>query len=247
MKHLVVFVGAVLIGLIKSASSVEEGLWQQMDYQTMFLAPRGGSETGNGTFVLQSGAKTARQPPNSSSTKPTDYWTNSFSSMGQILYDKLWKPLDSDRPVRPSFMEGVGRLAQNLWLSEPETSLEDEEGESTDLDAVTPQTDLTRPGRHFTIITTAALPWMTGTAINPLLRAAHLVRHTQRINGFNNDNSDQWVTLVIPWLELPADQTEVYRQVFSSPQDQEQYVRNWLRDQANMPDAADPETGLDIM
>jgi digalactosyldiacylglycerol synthase len=112
---------------------------------------------------------------------------------------------------------------------------------------ITPQTDLMRPDRHFTIVTTASLPWMTGTAVNPLLRAAHLVRMTNE-NNKGNFTRKQWVTIVLPWLELEQDRKDLYPNYeFKSPQDQEAYLRNWLANEADMPDVSDSETGLRIL
>jgi hypothetical protein len=112
---------------------------------------------------------------------------------------------------------------------------------------ITPQSDLSRPGRHIHVVTTAALPWFTGTAVNPLLRAAYLHRTTQQINskpgGTEVDEdehgpTERWVTLVVPWLELPEDQQELYGRVFASEAEQEAYIREWLATQGSMPDAA---------
>jgi hypothetical protein len=59
----------------------------------------------------------------------------------------------------------------------------------------------------------------------------------------------QMVTLVIPWLELEEDRLELYGPdtMFTSIQEQEDYIRGWLRDKAKMADVADADTGLKII
>lgn len=99
-------------------------------------------------------------------------------------------------------------------------------------EAVLPHTDLSDLSKRVEIVTTASLPWRTGTAVNPLLRAAYLTHGRAAAGGS--------VTLMLPWLERQADQEKFYGkdQTFDTPDAQEAYIRNWLRDAANMPEAA---------
>lgn len=81
--------------------------------------------------------------------------------------------------------------------------------------------DLKSGPRDIVIITTAALPWMTGTAVNPMLRAVYLAKagHT--------------VTLIVPWLESPEDQRKVYPSgtLYNCREEQLKVILKWANEQ----------------
>ena len=82
---------------------------------------------------------------------------------------------------------------------------------------VVPSSDIRDYSRKIWIITTACLPWMTGTSINPLLRAAYLAK----------DRPDGKINLMVPWLDL-HDQRIAYPSnlTFKTPDEQRQYIKN---------------------
>lgn len=73
--------------------------------------------------------------------------------------------------------------------------------------------------RHVAVVTTAAIPWMTGTAVNPCLRAAYMAHCTSH-----------QVTLLIPWLKQ-EDQALVFhgKHSFEQPEEQTECIKDWIR------------------
>jgi len=100
-------------------------------------------------------------------------------------------------------------------------------------DDILPDTNIADKSKNIWIVTTGALPWMTGTAVNPMLRAAYLSTGRKQAGGS--------VTIMLPWVERPDDQKRIYgaEAKFASPEDQEQYIRKWLRETADMKDASE--------
>lgn len=110
------------------------------------------------------------------------------------------------------------------------------EGNPIDMvDRFTMDSDLGRRDRMIWVVTTAALPWRTGTAVNPLLRALYLTRG--RAKGM--------VTLLIPWISDPQAQETLYgtNGPFQSEEEQESWIRNFCRTRAG---CADEEPNLVI-
>ena len=94
--------------------------------------------------------------------------------------------------------------------------------------AFTSQSDLSNLDRRIWVITTASLPWRTGTAVNPLMRALALTRGRPKHH----------VTLFIPWLTDAKARTALYGKTncFDSSQEQEAWIRDFCRTRAKSPE-----------
>ncbi|CAL5218834.1 g565 [Coccomyxa viridis] len=86
--------------------------------------------------------------------------------------------------------------------------------------------DLRQPGRSIVVITTASLPWRTGTAVNPLLRTAYL----------GHILKDSKVTLLVPWL-AKCEQKIVYPDgiTFETTEEQGKWIKDWVKERTTFP------------
>jgi len=91
-----------------------------------------------------------------------------------------------------------------------------------DPESLLPESDLSKGPRTIWVVTTAALPWRTGTAVNPLLRALYLTH--------SHD-----VTLVIPWVQEEESRQILYKSAMSK-EEQEEWIRDYCRNRALCPE-----------
>jgi hypothetical protein len=91
---------------------------------------------------------------------------------------------------------------------------------------ITADSDLSRLDRRIWVVTTAAMPWRTGTAVNPLMRALYLTRGRPK----------HYVTLVIPWLTDEKSRKKLYgaENAFTEggKEEQEEWIRDFCRKRA---------------
>ena len=149
---------------------------------------------------------------------------------------------NAERKILPSSLSIDAQVEENLKVDENSQSIHKQKknpirlpvpSPRKDNEDVVPDTDISDKSKRILIVTTAALPWMTGTAVNPVLRAAYMTHGRSEVGGS--------VTLMLPWLERRQDQEAVYgsNRIFEDPEAQETYIREWLRDSANLPIASE--------
>lgn len=141
--------------------------------------------------------------------------SNTSSSSTPAIY-----PTNTKDPWRELWIKNIN----NKFMNKVEQESDENDNQ------IIPSSDLRDINRRIWIITTACLPWMTGTSINPLLRAAYLAK--DRPNGK--------VTLLVPWLPLNEQHNIFSPSVrFNSPQEQKDFVINWLIEDAKLPNVVE--------
>jgi len=149
---------------------------------------------------------------------------------------KIESPVESNEPSKEVIQHSVNENEVKLEIPNNKKKRKISlpvPAPAKDGEPVLPHTDIADKSKRIWIVTTAALPWMTGTAVNPLLRAAYMTEGRTEAGGS--------VTLMLPWLEREQDRDSVYgkSREFETPEEQEAFIRKWLVEKAKLPRASE--------
>lgn len=133
--------------------------------------------------------------------------------------DRLCTRRDSNNTVVTSHDDLV-QQQQQLQAATPTAPAEDNS-------PIARHTDLSDPSLKIWVVTTAALPWRTGTSVNPLARALYLT----------DNRPDHYVTLVVPFLTNLSEQAKIFPKgvAFATPQEQELWIRTYCAERVHCP------------
>lgn len=156
-----------------------------------------------------------------------------------------WNPIDNMcANSTPSLDEEVDNMNSNTGAGTTVVQSNDSDDNKTTLtvtpkeeaaalsrsSAIAPISDLSRPDRIIWVVTTAALPWRTGTSVNPLARALYLTRGRPK----------HAVTLMIPFLPSKEEQKKVYGDtLFETREEQEAWIRDYCKERVHCGEEAE--------